>query len=105
MTLFLDTTGLSSTGFGDLYTISRSDGNLGDTPVAGSPTVNQMTYAGGSPAAATAARLLNLINTNFGTPLVVSTLNDGFDQITGKELTAVAGETYVDSTSGSPIIR
>jgi hypothetical protein len=105
MTLFLDTTGLSSTGFGDLFTISRQDGNLGDTPVPGDPSANQMTYAGGSPAGPTAARLFSLINTNFGTPIVVSALNDGIDPITGQDLTAVAGETYIDSTSGSAIIR
>jgi hypothetical protein len=108
MTLFLDQ-GLvsgaqSGTAFGDLFTISRNDGNLGDTPVAGDLTVVQMTYAGGVPAGATAARLFNIINTNFGTPIVITALPGGVDPFSGSNITG-NGATYIDSSSGSPIIR
>jgi hypothetical protein len=105
MSVFLDQSGLSSTGFGNLYTISGQDGGLGDTPVPTDPTVNQITYVETPGQPATADRLNTLVNTNFGTPIVVSALNDGTDPITGIDLTSVAGETYVDSSSGSPVIR
>ena len=45
------------------------------------------------------------MNTDFGTPIVITALNDGINPLTGDDLTQVAGElfTYVDSTSGSPV--
>lgn len=108
MTLFLDqglvSGALPGTGFGDLFTISRADGNLGDTPVAGDLTVVQMTYAGAAPAGATKARLFTLINTNFGTPIVITPLPGGTDPFSGLNITG-NGATYIDSSSGSPIIR
>lgn len=105
MTVLLDASGLSSSGWSDLYAISRLDGNLGDIPVPGDPTVVQMTYSGAAPAGPTANRLFTLINTNFGTPIVVSALNDGIDPISLIDLTTVAGITYVDSSSGITVIR
>ena len=44
MTLFIDQSGEPSSVFGDLYSISRQDGGLGDTDVVGDPTVVQVTY-------------------------------------------------------------
>jgi len=94
----------SSTAFGNLYTISGQDGNLGDTPVAGDITVLQVTYAGAAPALATANRLHTLVNTNFGTPIVITALAGGIDPFSGLDITG-NGATYVDSSSGADVIR
>jgi hypothetical protein len=105
MTLFEDQAGAGNTAvFSDLYTISRQDGGLGDAPVAGDPTVQQATYQETGGQGATADRLNTLVNTDFGTPIVVTALNGGNDPYLGNDVTG-NGQTYVDSSGASPVIR
>src|SRR5262249_7204947 len=49
-------------------------------------------------------RLNTLVNTDFGTPIVVTALNGGNDPHSGLDVTG-NGFTYVDNSSGSNIIR
>jgi len=110
MALFLDEGGNSSTAFTDLYTISGNDGGLGTTSVPGDPTITQVTYTRTS-TSATAIRLDTLVNG--GTvaptvpatpPIVITGLNAGIDPHSGVDLTG-NGQSYVDSTSGTAVIR
>jgi hypothetical protein len=104
MALFLDQGGDSGTAFLNLYTISSSDGGLGDTAVVGDPTVLQVTYAR-TKASATAVRLDTLVNgVSSIPPIVITALNGGTDPYTGANVTG-NGVTYVDSSSGFDIIR
>jgi hypothetical protein len=105
MTVFIDTTGLSDVAFGNLFTATGSDSGLGEINVPTDNTVFQVTYVETAGAPATADRINTLVNTDFGVPIVISALNDGTDPITGIDLKTVAGETYIDSSSGSAIIR
>jgi len=104
MTLFIDQSGDSSAVFGDLYSISRQDGGLGDSNVAGDPTVIQVTYIETAGQPATADRLNTLVNTDFGTPIVLTALPGGIDPYSGLDVTG-NGFTYIDSTSGADVIR
>jgi hypothetical protein len=110
MSIFLDQSpGLSAEAFSDCLRISISDGNLGDLPVAGDPTVLQLTYAGAAPAQATAARLHAMVNNNFGAPIVVqniivTALSGGVDPVSGINVTG-NGITYVDPNGGAPVVR
>jgi hypothetical protein len=110
MALFLDENGDSGSAFSDLYTICEGDGGLGENPVLGDPSVQQVTYARSS-AWATAVRLDTLVNGGTVPPLVpaippivVTALNGGNDPYTGRSI-AGNGATYVDTSSGSAIIR
>ncbi|MBA5689559.1 hypothetical protein [Rugamonas apoptosis] len=105
MTVFIDTSGLSDVAFGDLFTATGSDSGLGEVNVPTDSTVFQVTYVETAGAPATADRINQLVNTDFGVPIVISALNDGTDPITGIDLTTVAGETYIDSSSGISIVR
>jgi hypothetical protein len=105
MTVFIDTTGLSDVAFGNLFTATGSDSGLGEINVPNDSTVFQVTYVETAGAPATANQINTLVNTDFGVPIVISALNDGTDPITGIDLKTVAGETYIDSSSGSAIIR
>lgn len=104
MTLFIDQSGEPSSVFGDLYSISRQDGGLGDTDVVGDPTVVQVTYDETAGQPATADRLNTLVNTDFGTPIVMTALAGGIDPYSGLDVTG-NGFTYIDSSSGSNVIR
>lgn len=113
MSLFIDQSGVPDGVFSDLFTISGSDLGLGDNPVAGDPTVNQVTYLETAGQPATADRLDNLVNgTPHGgepavpatPPIVATALQGGIDPHSGLDVTG-NGFTYVDSTSGSAIIR
>jgi hypothetical protein len=104
MSIFLDLAGVSGTAFFNLLTISGDDGGLGLTDVPGDPTVFRITYVETAGQPATADRLNQLVNTDFGSPIVITALNGGNDPHTGRDETG-NGETYVDSTSGSDIIR
>ena len=104
MSVFLDLAGVSGTAFFNLLTISGEDGGLGMDDAPGDTTIFAITYneAPGQPA--TADRLNELVNTDFGTPIIVTALNGGNDPYSGIDVTG-NGITYVDSTSGSNIIR
>lgn len=110
MSIFLDQSpGLSAEAFSDCLRICISDGNLGDLPVAGDPTILQLTYAGARPAPETAARLHDMCNDNFGAPIViqniiVTALSGGVDPISGIDITG-NGITYTDSTGATTVIR
>lgn len=110
MSIFLDQSpGLSAESFSDSLRISLSDGNLGDLPVAGDPTVLQLTYSGARPAPATAARLHDMCNDNFGGPIViqnivVTALSGGLDPVSGIDITG-NGVTYVDNSGPVTLIR
>lgn len=110
MTVHLDqANGSSSEAFGDCFTISLSDGALGDTPVAGDSTVLQLTYDGAAPAGATAARLHALVHSNYGGTtvvdrIIVTALSGGIDPYSLLDVTG-NGFTYVDSTGGTDVIR
>ena len=104
MTVFLDLAGVSGTAFFNLLTISGEDGGLGLTDMPGDATVFRITYLETPGQPATADRLNTLVNTDFGTPIVITALNGGNDPHTGEDETG-NGHTYVDSSSGSNIIR
>jgi hypothetical protein len=104
MSLFLDLSGVSSTAFQNLLTISGQDGGLGLTDVTGDTTVLQVTYNETPGQPATADRLNTLVNTDFGTPIVITALNGGNDPHSGQDETG-NGVTYVDNSSGSAVIR
>jgi hypothetical protein len=110
MSIFLDQNpGLSAEAFSDCLRISISDGNLGDLPVAGDPTVLQLTYDGARPAPPTAARLHDMCNNNFGAPIViqdtiVTALSGGVDPVSGIDITG-NGITYTDSNVTPTVIR
>lgn len=104
MSVFIDLAGVSGTAFFNLLTISGEDGGLGLDDVPGDPTVFQITYLETAGQPATADRLNTLVNTDFGTPIVVTALNGGNDPHSGLDVTG-NGFTYVDSTGGSNIIR
>jgi hypothetical protein len=109
MSIFYDQSGQPSEVFANLYTISMQDGHLGDIPVPGDPTAQQVTYDGAAPAPATAARLHALVNNNFA-PIVIQTivitaLNGGTDPYSGENITG-NGLTYTDVVPGvGTIIR
>lgn len=101
--------GSSADAFADSFEISRGDGNLGDEPVADDATVLRLTYAGARPAPATAARLHDLVSSNYGGTtvidgIVVTALNAGIDPYSGQDVTG-NGFTYVDSTGPVTVIR
>ena len=109
MSVFLDQAGSSADAFSDCLTISRGDGNLGDQPVMGDTSVIELTYDGGAPAPATAARLHALVHNNFGGPIVlqdivVTALSGGIDPYSGMDVTG-NGFTYTDSSTGTTVIR
>jgi hypothetical protein len=112
MSVFLDQSGSaqSADAFSDCLQISRGDGNLGDTPVSGDTTVIQLTYDGSTPADPTAARLFDLVHSNYGAgtvvrdKIVITALSGGIDPISGVDVTG-NGVTYVDPHGGDPIIR
>jgi hypothetical protein len=104
MSLFLDLAGVSGTAFFNLLDIARGDGGLGLTDVVGDATVFKITYNEAPGQGPTADRLNTLVNTDFGTPIVITALNGGNDPHTGQDETG-NGHTYVDSTGSSPVIR
>ena len=104
MSLFIDLAGVSGKAFFNLLTISGEDGGLGLTDVPGDSTVFRITYLETAGQPATADRLNTLVNTDFHTPIVITALNGGNDPHSGHDETG-NGETYVDSSSGSNIIR
>lgn len=104
MSIFLDLAGVSGTAFFNLLTISGEDGGLGLDDVPGDATIFVITYTESPGQPATADRLNTLVNTDFGTPIVVTALNGGNDPHSGLDVTG-NGFTYVDSSSGSDIIR
>ena len=109
MTILLDTAGAgTSEGFTDCFGISRSDGNLGDTP-GPDPSVLQLTYAGARPSGATAARLHDMVNNNLPSAIVIqnvviTALNAGIDPYSGLDVTG-NGFTYVDTSTTPDVIR
>lgn len=110
MSIFLDQIqGSSADAFSDCFQISISDGNLGDAPVTGDTTVNQLTYDGALPSLPTAARLHNMCNNNYGGTIViegtvVTALSAGIDPYSGLDVTG-NGFTYVDDTGPVTVIR
>jgi hypothetical protein len=104
MTLFLDGAGVSGTAFFNLLTISGDDGGLGMNDDPADHTLLLVTYTETAGQPATADRLNTLVNTDFGTPIVITAMNGGNDPYSGTDVTG-NGTTYVDSSSGSNIIR
>jgi hypothetical protein len=105
MTLYLDQGGDSAAAFGDLYNgASRQDGGLGEDNDPTDNTVLIVTYTESAGQGATADRLNTLVNTDFGTPIVITALPGGIDPYLGNDVTG-NGQTYVDSTSGFNVIR
>jgi hypothetical protein len=84
----------------NLYTISREDGNFGESPPPGDNSVTQIEYKGAAPTSPTAARLYELANTNFDLPIVITGLAGGVDPYSGQDVTG-NGFTYVDSTGST----
>src|ERR1022692_1186684 len=104
MTLYIDAVlGDSDQVFGDLIAISDGDSGLGQDNVA-DLTVILVTYNNESMAVLTAFRLNDLVNTSYAMPMVITALPGGIDPYTGTDITGDA-HTYVDSSSGSPVIR
>src|SRR5262249_26155679 len=89
--------------FGDLFSISRQDGGLGEADVA-DPTLLQVTYDDRSGQPATADRLNTLVNTDFGIPVSMTALPGETDPNSGIDITG-NGITYIDSSSGFSIVR
>lgn len=111
MSLFDDQAGVAGAVFSDLFTISGSDLGLGESPVTGDTTVQQVTYAESAGQPATADRLNNLVNgagpppnVPATPPIVITALNGGNDPHSGQDVTG-NGFTYVDRTGTSPVIR
>lgn len=101
MSIFLDLSGVSGTAFFNLVTVSGDDGGLGMADVAGDSTVMQITYTETAGQPATADRLNQLVNNNFGAPItttqdiVVTAVNGGNDPYLGVDVTG-NGFTYID---------
>ncbi|MEO8166024.1 MAG: hypothetical protein ABI619_11580, partial [Betaproteobacteria bacterium] len=110
MSIFLDLAGKSGTAFFNLLTISGEDGGLGLTDVPGDPTVFQITYDETAGQPATADRLNQLVNNNFGAPVVttqniiITALNGGIDPYSGEDIAGNA-KSYLDESGPSPVIR
>lgn len=110
MSIFLDLAGKSGTAFFNLFTISGEDGGLGLTDVPGDSTVFQITYDETAGQPATADRLNQLVNNNFGAPVVttqdiiITALNGGIDPYSGLDITGNA-LSYLDESGPSPVIR
>lgn len=111
MSLFDDQAGVAGAAFSDLFTISGSDLGLGENPVAGDPTVQQVTYVETAGQPATADRLNNLVNgagpppnVPATPPIVITALNGGIDPHSGLDVTG-NGFSYMDTTGTSPVIR
>jgi hypothetical protein len=110
MSIFLDNSGASGTGFFNLLTVSGEDGGLGLTDVPGDTTVSQVTYVETPGQPATADRLNQLVNNNFPGPvsstqnIVVTPLNGGNDPHGSGDITG-NGVAYIDSTGPSLVIR
>ena len=104
MTLFIDLSGDENETFGTLYSISRGDGGLGEDEIGADQTVDQVSYLETPGKPATADRLNTLVNTDFGTPIVITTLAGGNDPYSGRDITGNA-LTYTDSSGSTPVIR
>lgn len=110
MTILLDLSGVSGVAFFNLLTISGDDGGLGLTDKPGDPTVFPITYLETPGQPATADRLNQLVNNNFGAPvtttqnIVVTAMNGGNDPYSGQDVTG-NGITYIDSSGSSTVIR
>ena len=109
MAIFLDTAGAgTSEAFTDCFTISRSDGNLGDAP-GPDASVLQLTYADARPSSVTAARLWDMVNDSLPAPIliqdvVITALNAGIDPHSGVDVTGNAF-AYFDSSVTPTVIR
>jgi hypothetical protein len=104
MSVFLDLAGVSGTAFFNLLDIARGDGGLGLTDVMGDATVFQITYNEAPGQGPTADRLNTLVNTDFGTPIVITALNGGNDPHGGGDVTG-NGFTYTQGSGSSMVIR
>jgi hypothetical protein len=109
MSIFIDQNDRSAEAFADCLTISISDGNLGDQPVTGDPSIVELTYDGAAPPPATAARLHALVHNNFGGTIVISgivvtALNGGIDPYSLLDVTG-NGFTYIDMNVTPNVIR
>jgi hypothetical protein len=106
MTLYIDTGGVPAAVFSDLYTISWQDGGLGENGSL-DPSVFLVTYTETPGMPSTADRLNELVNNDFGIPIVITGLlggNDPYYQPQPYNITG-NGHTYYDNTSGSYVMR
>ena len=104
VTLFVDASGAPRAVLADLYAISRGDWGLGHAAVPDDSSVQIVTYRPSPGHGPTADRLSQLVNTEFGTPIVITALAGGIDPYSNFDITG-NGRTYVDSSSGVPIVR
>ena len=104
MTLFIDLSGDENQTFTDLYSISSHDGGLGEDEIGADQTIDQVSYLETPGSPATADLLNTLVNTDFGTPIIITALAGGIDPHSGKDVTGNAF-TYLESSGTAPVIR
>ena len=110
MSIFLDNAGASGTAFFNLETISGESGAVSMEDVPGDPSVFQIAYTSIPGQPATADRLSQLVNNDFGAPvtttsdIVVTALNGGIDPYSLEDITG-NGISYLDESVDPPVIR